>query len=327
MKITPQYICTFETNVQTLVLDSWARVAKDLFWDKFMDVKTSGTLRELFFWLVETAGIYPEGQGGNKRYDDIAAMFREIDNENSGAALELTKNEIEDNMMAGAGLRGMPALDYSANWARQVGGAAAYWPQQKLFELLAAAETEVGYDGVPFFSAAHPINPATGAGGTWSNLLTAKPLGGVTVDVAAANLVAGIAAMRSVKMPNGKFRRLRPKWLLHDPSITVAVNTLLGAKFFGAQGSTENVITQMGIEPVCADELAVEPGAWYLGAEILPAEGGPFIFQNREAYTLTSYTSDSQVELQRRKKFEWIFDGRNAAAYGHPYTIFKFKPA
>ena len=112
MKITPQFIGTFETNVQTFIVDAWKRAQEDgLFWDEFMDVRPSATLRELYFWLIETARIYPENLGGNKRYDDIAATFYEIDNQNSGSALRLTKNEIEDNMMAAGGMRGMPAMD------------------------------------------------------------------------------------------------------------------------------------------------------------------------------------------------------------------------
>lgn len=325
MKVTPKYIASFETNVQTFVQDAWARTASDLFWDKFMERRTSGTLVELYFWLLETARIYREGQGGNKRYDDMAATFYEIKNENSGAALKLTKNELQDNMMSAKNLKGMPALDYAANWAKQVGGATGYWPQQVLFELIAAAiTTGKSYDGEVFFSTAHPINPVDASGGTFSNRIAAKPLGGATtVDQAAANLASVIASMRSVKMPNGAPRRLRPKWLMADPSLQYRVGTILDTKFFNA---SENVLSRLNIEPIIADELAAEPGVWYLGAEIIPGEGGPFVFQEREAYTLTSYASDSEVELQRRKDFEWLLDGRNAGAYGHPYLVFRVDP-
>lgn len=325
MKVTPSWVGTFETSLQSRVVDAWERAQKNLIWDKFMDVRKSGTLRELYFWLVESATLYTENQGGNKRYDDIAATFQEIDNANSGAGLKLTRNEIEDNMMAGAALRGMPALDYAANWAKQIGGAGAYWPQDMLFNtLIANATTLNGYDAVPFFSTAHPINPATGGGGTYSNLLSALPLTTAsTIAAAATNLNTAVAAMRSIKQPNGKQRFLRPRHLLHAPSEQYTVNQLLDAKFFNA---TDNVFTQLGIEPVCADELSNSPGVWYLGAELMEGEGGAFIFQEREPYYLTSYTADSQVELQRRKEYEWLYDGRNAGAYGHPYLMLRCNP-
>jgi len=331
MKITPSWTATFETNVQTFIVDAWARTQKDLIWDKLMDVRPSATLRELYFWLVESAKISTEGQGGNKRYDDLAATFFEIDNVNSGNALMLTKNEIEDNMMAGPLLRGMPVLDYAANWAKQIGGAGAYWPQDQLFNtLIPNGATTNGYDGVAFFSTAHPINPVLGAsGGTYSNIATggsALPLlittgattGAGSVWTAAANLNTAVSNMRSLKQANGKMRRLRPRHLFHDPSLQYSVNQLLDSKFFGA---TDNVFTRLGIEPVCVDELSANPGIWYLTAELMPGEGGPFIYQDREPYYLSSYAADSQVELQRRKDFEWLYDGRNAAWYGHPYLI------
>lgn len=323
MKVTPAFVATFETNLQTFVVDGWKRIEKNLIWDKVMDIRPSQTLRELYFWLLETAQIYDENQGGNKRYDDMAATFYEIDNANSGVALRLTKNEIEDNMMANPNLKGMPALDYAANWSKQVGGAAGYRPQEKLFQMIAGGKTTtIGYDGLSYFNANHPINVVAGAAaGVYSNIVSAVPLvGAADLQHAAANINTAVAQMRGMKQPNGKFRMLRPRILLHDPSNLYTVNQLLDSKFFNA---SENVLTQLGIEPVCADELSVEPGVWYLGAELMPGEGGPFIWQEREAYYLSSYTADSMVELQRRKVFEWLFDGRNAAAPGHPYLFLR----
>lgn len=325
MKVTPAFTSTFETNLQTFIVDAWKRVEKNLYWDKFMDVRQSATLRELYFWLLEKAQIYDENQGGNKRYDDLVATFYEIDNVNSGDALRLTKNELEDNMMASKNLKGMPALDYAANWAKQMGGAAGYRPQEKLFQLIAGGKTTtIGYDGVTFFNTAHPVDPVEGTGGpagSYSNIVSAVPLvGAATIQAAAANINTAVAAMRGLKQPNGKFRMLRPRVLLHDPSNLYTVGQLLDSKFFNA---SENVLTRLGIEPICADELSVEPGVWYLGAELMPGEGGPFIWQEREPYYLSSYTADSQIELNRRKQFEWLFDGRNAAAPGHPYLFFR----
>lgn len=337
MKVTPAWVSSFEANVQTFIVDAWTRVERNLVWDKFMEVRPSSTLRELYFWLVETAKIYPENQGGNKRYDDMAATFFEIDNANSGVGLQLTKNEIEDNMMASPNLRGMPSLDYAANWSKQVGGAGAYWPQDLLFNtLFANGLTANGYDGVPFFSASHPVNPISGNPGglTYSNLIASKPLATATpspgtaaadlIFAAGQNLTSVIASMRGYVQPNGKRRMLRPKYLIHDPSNLYMVGQLLDSKFWNAN---DNPFTKFGIEPVCVDELSGSPGVWYLTAELIEGEGGPFIFQDRDPYRLTSYSSDSQVELNRRKQYEWLYDGRNAGAYGHPYLCIRANPS
>jgi phage major head subunit gpT-like protein len=327
MKITPQWVATFETNSQTLIQDSWARMQKHLIWDRFMDLKQSSTLRELYFWLIESAKISAQGQGGNQRFDDIAGNFFEIDNVNSGVGLRLTKNEIEDNMMANP--KGMPALDYAANWARQVGGHGSYWPQDLMFQLIAAGKTTNGYDNVPFFATTHPINPYATGLGNYSNLLSALPIdetNAATLATASSNFGKAIAAVRALKQPNGKPRNLVVKSALCGPDLQKRMFELLDTKYYGSgQGSTENVLSRYGIEPIVATELT-EAGVYYLACEMLPGEGGPLIFQQRDPYVLSSYSPDNLAELQRRKEFEWSFDGRNAGAYGHPYLMFRVEP-
>lgn len=327
MKITPSWVATFETNQQTLIVDAWDRMQRKLVWDKFMDVKQSTTLRELFFWLIESAKISDQGQGGNQRFDDLAATFLEVDNTNSGVGLRLTKNEIDDNMMATP--KGMSALNYAENWSKQVGKAGAYWPQEKMFQLIAAGKTAKGYDGVSFFNAAHPVNPALTGGATYSNLITAKPIDAVnaaTLDIAANNVASVIATIQGLTQPNGKPRNLDPKYLLHGPELRKRANEVFDTKFYGTgAGATENVLTRYGIEPVQASELT-EAGVYYIACEMLPGEGGPLIYQHREDYVLSSYAPATQAELQRRKEFEWNYDGRNGAAYGHPYLLFRVEP-
>lgn len=331
--ITPAWINRFETNTQFLLQDSWARRARSLFWDKVMEVKQSQTGREILFWLLETAKIVDEGNGGNKRFDDLAAQFFEIVNKNSGAGLRLTTNEIRDGQMSAEGVRGMPLLDFAAAWARQVGGHAAYWPQQALIQLLQNGTTALGYDGVAFFSTAHPINGFNSGAGTFSNRISGLPLSVVTAgvyDVAKMvyNLSQVLAAVRLTKQPNGLPRDVQWKYAIAGPDMQLPLSLMLEAKTFGgggvSVGPNENFMSRMGIEPIIAPELT-ETGVVYLVAEAMPGEGGAFIFQERDPYVLSSYAPESLAELQRRKEFEWSFDGRNAASYGHPYLAVRIE--
>jgi phage major head subunit gpT-like protein len=337
MKITPAWVHTFETNIQTLVSNVWARRASMLVWDKLMSVRQSTAGSELYFWLLETARIRKEGQGGNKRWEEIGATSFEIVNENSGDGLRLTKNEIEDNQLGperGAILRGTPVLDYAASWARQVGASAAYWPQEQMFELLRVGETKKGYDGKNFFATDHPVNPFSTAAGDYANLLTgsasgaypgALPIHGADLDVAAANLAKAFAYVGTIRAPDGKTRNLRVKYLLVGPALQYRAMQLLGTKFLTMAG-IENVLTNFGVEAIVANELTDEPNSYYLVVESMPEEGGALIFQDREPYKLTSYQPESEAELQRKKEYEWMFDGRNAVSFGHPYLIYKVKP-
>lgn len=339
-KITPAWVTTFETNLQELIQASWARTLANKYWDKLMDVKQSQTGQEIYFWLLETARIYPQGQGGNRRYDDITVTNFTIVNQDSGSGLILTKNEIEDNQMVKA--KGMSTLDYSANWARQVGGNAAYWPQQNAALLLQNGEVTTGpggacYDGLSFFNANHPINPYLGAAsGVYSNLLAAKPIdetNAPTIVAAAKNFGDVIASIQGLKGPNGAPRNLVPRYLMHGPDLRKRANELLGSQYLVAAaaagaGTISNVLTTYAIEPILMPEFTSggDIGVYYIVCEMMAGEGGGLIYQDRSPYELNSYVPESQIALQRRREFEWTFDGRNAAAYGHPYLIFKVKP-
>lgn len=324
--VTPTWVARFETNVQVILQDAWARRAKSLFWDKIMDVRQSATGRDLVFWLLETARITSEGLGGNKRFDDLGAAFNEIVNVNSGAGLRLTTNEIRDNQMSDAGLRGMPALDFAASWARQVGGNAAYWPQQALISLITSGTTVNGYDGVPFFSTSHPVNGFNTGAGTFSNKISSKPLkvvssGAFDVPTMIKNFSDILASIRVYTQANGLPRDVEFKYALAGPDMQMPLSLILEAKTYGGlagSGVNENFASRWGIEPIIAPELT-EAGVVYLIAEAVPGEGAPFIFQERDPYVLSTYSPETLAELNRRKEFEWHFDGRNAAAFGHPY--------
>lgn len=341
---TPQWVGTFEKNVQTLFLNSWNRVLKNLNWDKFMVARPSVTLTELHTWLLETAQIHDYGQGGQAAFDSISAIYREITNNDSGSALELTANELADNMLDPRNHPGLqvagPALDYAGHWAKQMGGSSAYYPQKKMFQLNASGEgtsISAAYDGVAFYSKVHPINPFDSGAGVYANLLSGAASGlypgacpidsSVSLETAVENFAAAIAYVRSLVSPNGTKRMLRIKYASAGPDLQLRLTQVLKAKYYGADGSTDNVVgSSYGIEPVICDELAV-PGEYYLDCEMIDGEGGAFIWQDRAPYVLSSYTPLNTYELQRLKKFSWSFDGRNAVAFGHPWLRFKVKPS
>jgi hypothetical protein len=340
--ITTAFVNRFETNIHVLIQDAWKRRAATLMWDKLMLERESSTGRDQLFWLLETAKIVDEGKGGNTRADDLAANFFEIVNKTSGAMLRLTTNELLDNQMSDAGLKNMPALDFAGAWARQVGGHASYWPQQLLISLLTGGITNIGYDGVAFFSTTHPINPFNSGVGTFSNRISGSPLSVVTSGVydlnkMAYNFAQVLATVRKTLQPNGLPRDVRWKYIVAGPDMQFPLaqlfqsKTLVGSTAFGqmanplaAGGDVPQISSIDGIQVIILPELT-EVGVCYLVAEALPDEGAAFIFQNRDPYKLTSYVPENDSSLQRRKEFEWSFDGRNAGSYGHPYLALRIE--
>ncbi|AKV03187.1 putative major head subunit protein [Labilithrix luteola] len=342
MQITPTWIGNFETNLRTLINGSSEYQARNLFWDKYMSVQQSATLRELFFFIIEAAQIRNESQGGNKRFDDMSAAMLEIVNENFGDGLILTKNEINDNVMANPGLGGVSAMKFAESWARQIGAAATRWPQDLLFQLLASGESANGYDNVPFFSTAHPVHLYRSSAGVFANLFTGAevaPVGAnagspgkcpidvtnaASLDTAAANLWRAVAYIQALKGPNGKPRNLRVRRLLCGTGLTQRAIQVVDTKMLTANG-IENVLSRYQIEVDSAAELPANSVDYYLACEMVPGLTGPTVLQQREPFTLTSFTPDTQVELARKKVFQWDYDGRGAGAYGMPELIFKVK--
>ena len=323
--VTPEWVGTFETNQHVLIQNGWDEVQKNLLWDRYMETRPSTTLKEIYFWLLETAAIRDE-DGAQKFFDGMAALSQTITNKDSGAGLKLTRNEIEDNMMAS----GQPALDYAAAWASEIGGAAAYWPQKKLFELIAAGEgTTLGtaYDGKPFFATDHPVNPYDDAAGDYANLITTTCAidASVSLEVAATNFASVIARIRGFRQPNGTPRMLRPVGVLAGPLLEKRSREVTEAKFYGQDGSTENVITRYGTTVEIADEMTSST-EYIVLCKPVTSGGAPFIFQDRMPYVMSTYTPDTQAILQLRKEYMWTFDGRNVPTYGHPYLAVKCKP-
>jgi phage major head subunit gpT-like protein len=317
-EITPRFMFDFQSNLNVRYSNAWKRVLDKLWWKSLCITQSSGTLTELYEFMLETAQIRPTGSKGKMLdFEDLVALSHSITNENFGTGLKIDRNSFEDNK-----------YDRAAKWGGDTGSAAAYWPQRQLVSLIQSGKTKNSYDAVPFFSASHPVNPFDDSMGTYSNLITATPL-------TAANVAAVTATINSIPGPMGAPRYLEPRFMLVDPSNRLNAQTITGAEIItDPTNSTKaapatNMIKRgwsLG-EPIVIPEFANEAGVWYLACEsIEDAFEGAFIYQERKAFELTSYTGMTQAELDRINEFEWHLRGRNKAAFGHPYLIFRVEP-
>ncbi len=334
MKLTPEFLVSFETEIVGVVTSNWQRVQENLQWDRLMKVRPSSTKTQILTWLLETAAIYPEGDGGNKRFDDMVAASFSFEHTRSGNGLRLTADEIKYNVMKDNPSIG--ALDYANKWARDTGAASAYQPQKTLFELILAGTTATGYDGVPFFSTAHPVNPS-GGGGTYSNLIPNVPLlvtGGSSEQdnllVGRKNLGRALAAVRKQRFVNGVPRYLKPTTLVVQSDFADIATMIVNAGFIAATSntSTDPANPSKKLEVMVAPELDNEAaGTYYIGVEdMLSDELGAFIWSELEPYSIQTYGPMTEAALGRMKQFEWLNDGLNEATYGHPYQFYRCKP-
>src|SRR5260221_2597703 len=358
--LTPEFLFDFESSMQRITENEFARMtlSDNLWWQKLTKVRQTGKRKEILSWLLSTARIRSEGQGGNKHFETMAAQFKEYVVQNAGEGLELDFNQLKDNDGDG--------FDIAGEWSSQMGQQMAYWPQSKIAELILAGESGLAYDGLPYFadnSAPHPVNPFRTASGYFANLLTggsAVASGGkpaypgalkidesVTLDVAVANVQKVIAYIASIKMPNGVTPRfLKVRGLFGPPALTNRFQLLTNARFIadassGGGGGTadiESIIKNWGFgEPIVAPEFATATAAdatsWYVITEqVQSTQLGAMVYIDREPFSINYYTgygggTGVDAVLAREQKLQYQVRGRNIAGYGHPYALFKIKAA
>lgn len=313
MQITSGAVRTLEDRFQKLFNDDYAIALQNLWWDKLATVKPSTGKKEIYQFLLTNSFLkeLPEGQ---MIYDNLITQAFSGTNKDFGTGLKITKNQFDDD-----------EFQFAADWAAQAGSAIALHPQQLVIDLIVKGTSQNSYDGVSFFSDSHPTNPGNVALGTFSNLIPSTAL---TYD----NYVVGLKTMRSYKMPSGLNRNLVPKYLVGPPSKMKEMLEITGAAFVSttAQGGpSSNVFNNQGVEPIIINELETDDpdtGAWYLVASNAGSSIGPFIYQLRTAFAMTSYSGATTAELQRTNELEWLIRGRDTALYGHPYQMIKFTP-
>lgn len=331
MKLTPDLLVSFETEMKAIQTSSWERVVKELIWDRVMKKVDAKTKRQILVWLLEGGRIYPEGDGGNKRFDDMVAKQTVIENQHAGAALELTRDEIEFNQMAKQPEVG--ALDYARKWATDTAAASTYYPQQKLFELLNNGHVWQGYDGVPFWSKFHPVNP-NGGSLTYPNIIENVPIAVPSgadlhnqVLQARINIGKAMGAIRKQRMLNNVPRRLVPRTIMVQ-SDYVDIATMAIKAGIISQVSNTAPDDRNEVVVIAAPELDDRPDGEYviLVDDVLDDEMGAFIWTEPRPFETRFYGILDDAALSRMELFQWHHDGVNMASYGHPYLAYLCKP-
>lgn len=341
--ITPSFVFDFESNMQKIIEQEYSRMAANLWWSQFMKVRPSASKQEIIGWLLSTARIESQGQGGNIAFEDIVSKYTTFVNQDAGAGLRLRKQQLEDNDGNG--------FDLASHWSSSIGAYMGYWPQKQLVTLIKNGHLTTGaggaaYDSKAFFATDHPVNPFNTAAGTYANLMTggtAQDISeAVTADAALANLGKAVAAIKTIKMPNGEDPRfLMPRVLVVPPKLQARATLLTSAKFLaqaattgGGSSDVSQVISSFGFRPpVIADELAgfESDTTWFIGCEEMgTSQLGAFVYVDREPFKINYYTGEGggtgvDAVLARARELEWQCHGRNVAGYGHPYLFFKVK--
>ncbi|MBA3841104.1 MAG: hypothetical protein H0X39_00515 [Actinobacteria bacterium] len=343
--LTPTILMDLESRMEVLTENEYTRLTSNLWWQIITRTRTTTSRRDVLTWLLTTASIKSEGKGGNIAFDDLVAIYTELEVLAAGAGLRLRRFQLEDTDGNG--------IDLAAEWSAQIGAFMAYWPQQQVANFLMTAQNTgvfTGYDQLPFFANNHPVNPYDTGRGVFANLMTgaansafagypgALPIDDtVTADVALSNLSRLYSYIASIKMPNGVTPRfLRPKAIICSPRVFPRVTQIMGAKFLAqaagssaASADVEGFVKSMGYSmPVQADELAgfENDTTYFVACETIGTSRlGAVLYTQREPFHINYYGPQQQADLDRRDELEWHCKGRNAVSPGHPYLLFKVK--
>ena len=332
-----------EENMKSITTQAYNSLLSKLWWKEVATERPSMSKKEVLVWLISTAMI-KNMEAGQTDFEDILSQYTEIENQFASAGLRLTKDQLED---VENGLPGGEGLRLAAQWARDVGKYAAYWPQKQVATAIlnGASAGYTTYDGLTFFNTAHYVNGVDTADGTFSNILNPTTVGhatridtAVTLDAAVDNLSAIRAYIATIPMPNGLDpRNLEIKSIIHPPALRSRCVQLLGGSLI-AQAATSGgggaditpIIKDWNFDkPVEAPELAAGFGGtdttYYIKAAPIADEGelGALVYQNREPFNILYHGIEADPRLARERSLQWLTQGRNTVGYGHPYLLFQ----
>ena len=141
-------------------------------WTIFSTLVPSGTREEFYQWLGQVPRM--REWAGDRVVQEMEANEYRIKNKDFEVTIGVKRNDLEDGQNPGLIFR-----------FRDLGIAAAEWPNEQTFDVLKNGESLVGYDGVPLFSTAHEMNgtqsnyDASGGGEPWILVDNRKSVGPV----------------------------------------------------------------------------------------------------------------------------------------------------
>lgn len=322
--LTPDILAQIDHNISYLAEEAYLNKSTTLWWDKVAKVRNSASKVEHLVWLLGTAKIERLDSEGAMVFEDMVELTHSAENEFAGGALEIFKSELVD--LDGKG------LSRGAAWGRRMGSMMAYFPQQELAKFIKLGEsTTTAYDGQPFFSASHPLNPFQAGLGNFSNLLTggsAKPINGA-LDTAYNNLADAIATAESILSADGETPRgLEVTGILVPPQLKSRAEILTQGRFLPQANGTADVSPAgfAGIGVYSARELAADASSYYLiTSAVDDTEMSAFVYQEREPFSISNHDEISDYEIRKSQKFSWVCRGRNTLVSGHPFGLIKVK--
>ena len=265
-----------------------------------METKSTAD-QEKYGWLGEVAQMQEWKDERNlKGLVDYDYSIPNVDYEST---LKVNKNAMDDDQLGAVKIR-----------IRDLASRARTHVRKLFFDQIQLGETELGYDGVPFYSASHPES-----GSNQSNLITAAALAGSVQTVAEMKIefVAARSAMRQFKDDQGEPRNegeLKLK-VVCSSDLEGVVDELLTADLLS---NATNTLKGAASKLVSSRLTGAE---WYMMNEA--GDIKPLILQNRKPITFESMEKGERAFM--RKELLFGVDYRVGFGFGVWYKSVKTK--
>lgn len=287
-----------------------AMLETPVIYDKVATVVPSGTRDQRYPFVAALSAAMREWVGPrivqNMVLDGVV-----VTNKKYESTLSLQRTDVEDDQYSIFGQMSIPLLAKNAKSL----------PDREISSAIESNGT--GYDGVAFFSTAHPVDPSganAGAGNQSNDLGSTKPLN-------STNLALLRAQMRNLKDPAGVPLGVNPRTLMVPPSLEFTAMTLANAAFYpmGSQqtgasgvGSQANVwqsAFDVVVNPYLTDSGDPSTAVWYL-LDTQTRGSRPFIWQERVAPEFTPRVNPADPAVFDLDIFLYGVRARGAAALG-----------
>lgn len=232
---------------------------------------------------------------GSRHIKRLTNYIHELENKRYELTVAVDRDQFEDDEV------GMYSSEVQA-----MGAKIAMDPDKRISNLLVTGFTATCFDGVAFFSDAHPIL-ATGA--TQSNKGTAA--------LAATSFEAGMAALRVLKNAQGEpvdpFDYGAKPTLVVPPQLEATAKGIIGVRTLAAGGDNPNY---QAAELLVDGRLANHPTKWFI---LLGGEGSmlkPFLRINREKPRLAAKTKEDDDNVFHENELVWGGSYRGQVGFG-----------
>lgn len=232
---------------------------------------------------------------GPRVIQNLATQAYTLQNKTFETTIGVDREEIEDDSL---GLFEPRVQEFGRVAAR-------IWERLLLDALINGnAATSLGFDGLPFFSTSHTLNPA----GVQSNAIA-----GATSVFSSANLDIQRTAMQLYSGEDGRLLGVKPTHLIIPPALEMAARAILNAQFIATGGT--NVFNGL-LDIIIVPELPGNGTAsvWYLADLSAPIK--PLLLQVRKPVQLVSKVSEDEDLLFWQRQYIWGLDCRGVAGYG-----------